>query len=410
MSRSLAMLAIVVLGSLCSVSHAALITSSSTQNLFTNLNGVSAGSISTKVANEYATYKNQRIGYLGNTAYVKTDDGAALTEGMGYGMAIAVEMNDHTLFDKLYAFVQTYMLITDTSGSLAYANGYHRWKVNANGTQNSGGNSVAPDGEEWIAGSLSLAARRWTSGAYNYASEASTLWHRLMYPVNAWGGFCIDPTSGNAGYHVVRFGPYNTFTDPSYITGGFYALASDTIGGDATAYSDIYTKGRNFLQSTPSNPGNSSQNWGLHPDYATWSGAPYQNGSGDTYGQVFSYDAFRTTMNMAIEVGWTGNNSGNYWQVAARRQDQFYYYPSTVGADVGLGVGGYSYGQLLNGGMPVSLIGPNACASALYTWSNTERATFTNSLWTSYHPGDYYGENIYMVCLLVCSGQFKNSF
>jgi oligosaccharide reducing-end xylanase len=326
-------------------------------------------------------------------------------------MMLAVQMNDHTLFDKLYAFVQTYMLFKDTSGSYAYANGYHRWRVNADGTANSGGNGVAPDGEQWFAAALSLAARRWSSGGYNYATEASTLWHRLMYPVNAYGGFCIDPTSTNAGYHIVRFGPYNAFTDPSYIVPGFYALAADTVGGaDATAYADIYSKGHSFLQYTPANPSNSNQNWGLHPDYADWNGNPVQSSASDQYGPIFSYDAYRTTMNMAIDLGWTGNGTGYYWQVASRRQDQFYYYPNTVGTSVGLGVAGHAYGQLISSGMPMGLVAANAAASALYSWANTERAWFTNKLWTGYHPTDYYGDNLYMLGLLICGGQFRSSF
>ena len=395
------------------LAKASLITGSATQNLFGGLNGISNSSISSKLSTEYATYKAQRVGNLGSASYIKGDGSpvTVLTEGMGYGMMIAVQMNDHTLFDRLYAFVQTKMLFTDSTGQYAYAKGYHRWKVNADGTQNSSGNFVAPDGEEWIAAALSLAARRWTTGNYNYATEAKNLWHSMMYPQISYGGYFISPNTGDAGYHIVMFGPYNNFTDPSYIVPGFYALVSDTIGGsDATAYADICSKGHNFLQSTPANPSNSSQNWGLHPDYATWSGAPTQSNSSDTYGPVFSYDAFRTTMNMAVEVGWTGNTSGYYWQVATRRQDQFYYYGNTVGATVGLGVGGFTYGQLVNNGMPVSLIAPNACASALYTWSNTERAYFTNQLWTTYHPSDYYGDNLYMLGLLICGGQFKNAW
>lgn len=400
--------------------NAGIVTGPTTQNLFGSLNGVSSSSITSKLNKEYATWKSQRIGYLNGTAEVQTNGSSStvLTEGQGYGLVIAVEMNDHTLFDQLYSFAQEYMLFTATSGQYAYAKGYHKWEVTTSGGDLSAGDFVAPDGEEWIAAGLSLAARRWGTGSWhgswsgtiNYATEAQTDWHDAMYPQINYGGYYIDPTSSDAGYHVVRFGPYNTFTDPSYIVPGFYALASDTVGSDGSAYSDIYGKAHTFLQSTPSNPSNGSENWGLHPDYATWSGAPYQTGGGDSYGPNFSYDAFRTTMNMAIDTGWTGNNSGNYWQVAARRQDQFYYYGNTVGASVGLGVGGYSYGQLITGGLPVGLAADNACASELYSWSNTERASFTNQLWTTYHPSDYYDDCLYMLGLLVCGGQFRNSF
>jgi len=394
-----------------SLSGAARITSATTANLFTALNSKTASQIQQKIASEWATYKAQRIGTYGSFKFAGPgpSGGEVLSEGQSYGMMLAVQMGEQPLFDQLYGFVKNCMYINDSSSGVY---GYHKWKVNSNCTTVS--SNVAPDGEIWFAAALSLAARRWGSGAYNYATEAAGMWTRLLYPLNNWGGDCIVPNSSHAGYHMVRFGPYNDFTDPSYITPGFFALAQDTLSGSIAAeYSDIYVKGHNFLQNTPANPNNSSQNWGLHPDYATWSGAPYYPGYNDEYGPIFSYDAFRTVMNMAIDVGWTGNSSGNYWQVASRRQDQFYYYSSTVGAAVGLGVAGqqsHPYGQLITSGIPVSLIAMNATASALYSWADTERAYFTNQLWTTYHPSDYYGDNLYMLGLLVAGGQFRNSF
>ena len=96
----------------------------------------------------------------------------ARTEGMSYGMMIAVELNKKREFDALWNWANTYMLVTDPKNP---AVGYFAWSMNTDGTPRSTG--PAPDGEEYFVMSLYFAAHRWGNGKgiYNYQAEADRI-------------------------------------------------------------------------------------------------------------------------------------------------------------------------------------------------------------------------------------------
>jgi hypothetical protein len=81
----------------------------------------------------------------------------ARTEGMSYGMMMAVQMDRQDIFDKLWMFSHRYML--QTSGKYE---GYFAWSVQLNGVHNFEG--PAPDGEEYFAMALFMASARWGDG------------------------------------------------------------------------------------------------------------------------------------------------------------------------------------------------------------------------------------------------------
>lgn len=96
----------------------------------------------------------------------------ARTEGMSYGMMIAVELNEKREFDALWNWASTYMLITDPKNPSV---GYFAWSMNTDGTPRSTG--AAPDGEEYFTMALYFAAHRWGNGRgiYNYQAEADKI-------------------------------------------------------------------------------------------------------------------------------------------------------------------------------------------------------------------------------------------
>jgi oligosaccharide reducing-end xylanase len=100
----------------------------------------------------------------------------ARTEGMSYGMMIAVQLGHKREFDALWNWSNTYMLITDPRNP---NNGYFAWSMNTDGTPRSTG--PAPDGEEYYAMALLFAARRWGNGhgLYDYQAQAERIL-RLM--------------------------------------------------------------------------------------------------------------------------------------------------------------------------------------------------------------------------------------
>ena len=129
----------------------------------------------------------------GPLAYV-TDwaNNDARTEGMSYGMMIAVQLNKKHEFDAIWNWAHTYMLITDPKNPSV---GYFAWSMNTDGTPRSTG--AAPDGEEYYVMSLYFAAHRWGNGKgiYNYQAEADKILRGMRHhPVlSGTGPFRIHP-------------------------------------------------------------------------------------------------------------------------------------------------------------------------------------------------------------------------
>src|SRR6185437_13092267 len=116
----------------------------------------------------------------------------ARTEGMSYGMMIAVQLNHKHEFDALWNWSNTYMLITDPANPNV---GYFAWSMNTDGTPRSTG--PAPDGEEYYAMALLFAANRWGNGQgiYNYQEQADRILTGMVHhpPTTGTGPFKIHP-------------------------------------------------------------------------------------------------------------------------------------------------------------------------------------------------------------------------
>ena len=98
---------------------------------------------------ETGANENGTLAYM--TDWANND---ARTEGMSYGMMVAVQLNKKREFDALWNWANTYMLITDPRNPSV---GYFAWSMNTDGTPRSTG--AAPDGEEYFVMSLYFAAR-----------------------------------------------------------------------------------------------------------------------------------------------------------------------------------------------------------------------------------------------------------
>src|SRR5574341_11991 len=78
------------------------------------------------------------------------------SEGMSYGMMIAVQLDKKAEFDALWNWSRTYMYHADPKHA-AYR--YFSWSMDLDGTPRS--ESPAPDGEEYWVMSLYFASGRW---------------------------------------------------------------------------------------------------------------------------------------------------------------------------------------------------------------------------------------------------------
>lgn len=115
----------------------------------------------------------------GTLAYV-TDwaNNDARSEGMSYGMMIAVQLGRKREFDALWNWSKTHMQVTDPANP---SFGYFAWSMSTDGTPRSIG--AAPDGEEYYAMALYFAANRWGSGTgiYDYKAEADGILTRMRH-------------------------------------------------------------------------------------------------------------------------------------------------------------------------------------------------------------------------------------
>ena len=230
----------------------------------------------------------------------------ARTEGMSYGMMMAVQMNRQDIFNKLWTFCDRYM--RQRSGIYE---GYFAWSVQLDGTHNAEG--PAPDGEEYFAMALFMAAARWGNGEgiFNYTEQArEILRHCVHQHEMVEGGQPMwDPDN-----HYIRFVPETLYTDPSYHLPHFYQLFAERADEcDRDFWLEATRAARAFIASS------------AHP--VTGMSAEYTEYDGTTrlmFGKYYAYysDAYRVAMNIALDTLWNGRNEANC-QVVTRLQNFF---------------------------------------------------------------------------------------
>src|SRR5215813_9910780 len=150
-------------------------TSEEYRNLFKEYLGRSDAEIQAKLDaawNQlfYGNDNSERVYYpVGeDMAYIEDiGNGDVRTEGMSYGMMIAVQFNKQEEFNRLWKWTMNYMYHADGPYK-----GYFAWHCKTDGTQLD--NNPAPDGEEWFAMALLFASGRWGNGQgiFDYETQA----------------------------------------------------------------------------------------------------------------------------------------------------------------------------------------------------------------------------------------------
>ncbi len=224
------------------------------------------------------------------------------SEGMSYGMMIAVQLDKRAEFDALWNWAKTHMHHDDPA-SPAY--GYFSWSLKPDGTPND--EMPAPDGEEYFATALYFAANRWGSGEgiYDYRAEADRLLTDMRHRQEITGPTVKgEMTAGNL-FHpehaMVRFTPDVVnweHTDPSYHLPAFYELwALWGPEADRDFWRQAATASREFFQRA-ANPQTA-----LTPEYANFDGTPWL-APWNPRSANFHADAWRTAMNWSVDWAW----------------------------------------------------------------------------------------------------------
>ncbi len=231
----------------------------------------------------------------------------ARTEGMSYGMMMCVQMDRKELFDRLWTFSTRYMLLKDGPNA-----GYFAWSVGLNGVHNAEG--PAPDGEEYFAMALFMAAARWGDGEgmFNYSEQAREILRHCIHQEElvAGGRAMWDPAN-----YLIRFVPQVDFSDPSYHLPHFYTrFASLVHEEDRHFWEQAAQASREYIVRS------AHEVTGLCPEYAEFDGSPRL-----LFGKDYAFysDAYRVAMNIALDHLWCGKNEG-LSRIATRIQDHFH--------------------------------------------------------------------------------------
>ena len=330
------------------------------------------------------------------------------SEGMSYGMMIAVQMDLHAQFDRLWKFSKTYMQFPANTGTTAWKY-YFRWQGTVSRASASSWSvgfdattGPAPDGDEYFAAALYLAHRRWGSaGTVNYKQEADNIAAAMLHnAATSDGRYPIISTSNN----MVVFYPYggsNGFTDPSYHVPAFYALYAEVgPAADSARWRSLAATSRAFLVSS------AHGTTGLHPDYASFSGMPRTAAAGDGHDE-FRFDAWRVVMNMALDHAWSSSSASMKTQI---EKYHAFFADKLVTGNVSNSLFRVD-GTMPSGGGSTALTGTLATGSLVS--AAPSRASYVNNLWMIAQQSGlyrYYQETLYLMSLLAVAGKFNAVF
>ena len=274
-------------------------------NLFVDLLGKDSVEISAKVESAFRQLfhgdaRTQRVYYPvdPDLAYIQDIANADVrTEGMSYGMMIAVQMDRKEEFDRLWKWAKTHMQF-----SAGPHRGYFGWHCRTDGSLLD--STAASDGEEWFVMSLFFASARWGDGQgiYSYRDEANRILHTMLHKESEPGhGYVTNMF--NANEKLVAFVPEvhgNEFTDPSYQVPHYYELWARWAAEDNPFWCDAAAASRRLLKKA------AHPETGLSPDYSRYDGTAFSPpGRGH---DVFRFDAWRVSMNVALDWVWFGKD------------------------------------------------------------------------------------------------------
>jgi oligosaccharide reducing-end xylanase len=343
----------------------------------------------------------------GPMAYIKDiGNGDIRSEGMSYGMMIAVQLNKKEDFDALWNWARTYLYHTDGRHPDC---GYFAWHAREDGMKLD--DNPAPDGEEYFATALYFAAHRWGcgKGIYDYRAAADKIVTDMVHRKDITGRINGGDTAAisslmNRETFMVRFTPNtgngkknNDFTDPSYHVPAFYELFA--LWGpeqDRKFWQTCARVSRDFFVKV------THPETGLSPDYAGFDGKPFA-ASWNPKTVNFGHDAFRTAMNWSMDAAWWAGDLKRQETLSDRLQAFFERE----------GIGKYKATHTLDGkptcdyravGLDAMNAAAGLCASHKRAWK------FVASLWNAPLPTGkwrYYDGMLSMFAMLNLSGNYR---
>ncbi len=367
----------------------------------------------------------------------------ARTEGMSYGMMIAVQLGHKREFDALWNWSKTYMQVTDPKDP---SYGYFAWSMSTDGTPRS--TSAAPDGEEYYAMALLFAARRWGNGKgiYDYQAQAERILRGMRHhplttatppfrihpgdapfvqPETPWpspNNRAAEAAAKAAGqpwpphwpkrapqevtvgpmvdeaHAMIRFVPETALpgTDASYHLPGFYELwARWGPREDRAFWAKAADVSRDLFSTV------TDAKTGLMPDRSGFDGAAEPGWDGKP--GAFGYDSWRTISNWSVDYSWWGKDDRE--PGLSRRLQGFL---------VGQGIKTFPDRYTLDGQPLSQRHSPGMVSAAavggLASGPGPDSDAFLKELWDMPVPSGeqrYFDGMVYLMSLMHVSGEFR---
>ncbi|MBZ0145627.1 MAG: hypothetical protein K8F56_18820 [Rhodocyclaceae bacterium] len=361
------------------------------------------------------------------------------SEGMSYGMMIAVQMNDKPTFDRLWRWSKHYMQHKSPTseycasrppserhlcGEIPALESLFAWKCSSTGECGDDpqacpnpptSRNPAPDAEEYIATALLFAAGRWGNGIaeLDYETEANAILSALRRAPIA--GSCDCGGTVRSVFHPVEnqvvfspCGESGEHTDPSYHVPAFYELWARWAQTGSASWIESAIKSRSLLRRAmrPSVRG-------LSPDYSGFSGLPRPER--EYYGE----DAWRVIGNVALDYGWFQKDTcqvdaverlwdffsanGNWQLVSGSDWRSNYRARYSVWSQLAITSDSHGLGQVA------------ANAAGALAADHPDSTKFLGELWNAPNwsqpflsgSNRYYNELLYMLAMLHVSGNFR---
>jgi endo-1,4-beta-D-glucanase Y len=343
-------------------------------------NGIMAANKNSQDAKaNYDTWKTNFVEACSNGRYrIKFDDSSkTVSEGIGYGMLLAVYSGDKTLFDGLWLYYK------DNVNS----NGVMNWKIN--GCSGIDGANGATDAELDAAFALIVADYQWASaGTINYKNDAKTLIAAIKaYEVEA-NTFVLKPGDQFGG---------STITNPSYFSPAYYRVFG-TFTNDATFWNSVAAKSYTIINS---NLTVNNAVGGLVSDWCMASGAYSPTASGyNREGKTYTYDAARTPWRIAVDYVWNGNADAKTY---AKKSSDFVRV--TLGGSANIKDGYNQNGTLIGQWHNATFVGAFACAAMAGENQTHLDASYTD-LKNLNEPNNYFNHTLKTLYSFLLTGNF----
>jgi len=332
---------------------------------------------------------------------VKNKD--ARTEGLSYGLMVAVQLNKKDVFDRIWRWTTKYL--QHHGGA---RDSYFAWSIEPKSQrQNSPGS--ASDGELYFITDLLFASNRWGNNTgINYYAEARKILDAMWKKDGTMGVKNLI----NVEHKIITFTPDNggyNWTDPSYNLPAFFEIwAEYAKDGKEQFYKDCADSARVYLHRACNSV------TGLNTDYTEFDGKPRNMGR---LPGAFRYDSWRVPMNISMDYNWFGKDK--VWQQDYANRLQNFLLKEGIDTFVDqYNVDGTRPENILQAGgfkklrHSIGFVATAASTSLIGTKAQSKK--FVDALWNAklepYEDGyfdPYYDGLLYLFSLMHLSGNYQ---